>query len=74
MKAFMKGVTEWYSLQVTKEVDSVKNCREIEVKLLLSTLKPLHASWVLGLYNYFTSTPGNEIIANGWKAAGSLMQ
>ena len=42
-KAFMnRKFSEWYSLQVIKQLDIEKNCQEIEVKLLLSTLKPLH--------------------------------
>ena len=43
---------------------------EIEVELLLSKLKPLHPSWLIELYNHFTSSTGKEIIPNGWKAAG----
>ena len=63
-KAFMEGsFTEWYSLQITEEVDSGKKCWKIEVKR--STLKPLHATWVLELYDYFISTARNELIANG---------
>ena len=53
-----------------KQLDNGKNAKEIEVKLLLSKLKPLHASWLIELYNHFTSTAGKEIIANGWNAAG----
>ena len=70
-KAFMKKeFTEWCSLEIMKQLDSGKNAEEIEVKLLLSKLKPFHASWLIELYNNFTSTVGKEIIANGWKAAG----
>ena len=32
-------------------------------------MKPLHAKWVIDLFNYFTSQKGREIISNGWKAA-----
>ena len=70
-KAFMtRKFAEWHSLQITKQLDSSKNCNEIEVKLLLSILKRLHASWIIELYNHFTSSGGREIIANGWEAAG----
>ena len=49
-KGFMKKkFTEWYSLEVMREVDSGKNAEEIEVKLLLSKLKPLHTSWLIEL-------------------------
>ena len=43
---------------------------EIEVELLLSKLKPLHPSWLIELYDHFTSTTAKEIIPNGWKGAG----
>ena len=70
-KAFMKKkFTEWYSLEVTKQLDNGKSAEEIEVKLLLSKLKPPNASWLIDLYNHFTSQAGREVIANGWKAAG----
>ena len=47
-KAFMKkNFTEWYTLEVIKQLDSGKNAEEIEVKLLPS--KPLHASWLIEL-------------------------
>ena len=41
----------------------------MEVPLKLSVPKPLHAKWVIHLFNYFTSEKGREIISNGWKAA-----
>ena len=44
-KAFIKRkFNEWYSLQVMKQLDFAKTFKDIEVKLLLSTLKPLHAN------------------------------
>ena len=65
-KAFMKKkFSKWYSLEVMKQVDSGKNMEKIEVKLLLSKIKPLHASWHIELYKHFTSTAGKQIIANG---------
>ena len=39
-----------------KQLDSGKNAEKIKVKLLL------HASWLIELYNHFTSTAGKEII------------
>ena len=70
IKTFIKyKFTKWYSLQVTKQLNSGKRCEEVQVKLLLSTLKLLLANWVLKLYNYLISTSGKEFIANGWKAA-----
>ena len=64
-KAFIKRkFNEWYSLQVVKQLDFAKTFEDIEVKLLLSTLKPLHTNWILDLYNYLPSTLRKKIIAN----------
>ena len=40
---------------------------EVETDLRLSVLKPLHAQWLLNLYNYFTSPDGVKVISCGWK-------
>ena len=41
-------------------------------KLKVSVLKPLHASWLIEVYNHQTSSAGREIIVNGWKSAGIM--
>ena len=41
-----KKFNEWYMQQITKQLDSGKPTDEIEVKLQLTTLKPLHAEWL----------------------------
>ena len=58
------------NVKLIKKICSGKNAEEIEVKLLLSKLKPLHAGWLIELYKHFTPTVGKEIITNGQKAAG----
>ena len=69
-KAFMKrNFTEWYSSSISKQLDEGKAIDDIDVDLKLSILKPLHAHWIKGLYDYMTSENGREIISNGWKAA-----
>ena len=42
---------------------------EIDIKLRFLTLKPLHAAWVVDLYNNITLAEGKEIDINGWKSA-----
>ena len=32
-------------------------------------MKPMHAKWLIDLYNEFTSAKGQEIVINGWKAS-----
>ena len=47
-----------------------KDLEEIDVKLQLTTLKPLHAKWITELYNHMTSGGGKQVVLNGWRAAG----
>ena len=69
-KASMKkSFTEWYSRCIIQELDSGKGVDNIDIQLKMSVLKPVHASWINDLYNYFTGPEGKEIIINGWKAA-----
>ena len=56
-----KKFNGWYSQQISDELESGKSLEEIDAKLRLSTLKPLHAGWIVDLCNY---------IINGWKTAG----
>ena len=45
---------------------------EIDVELKISIMKPLHASWIISLYNHMTSAQGRSIVVNGWRCAGIL--
>ena len=49
-------------------MESGKDIDEIEVKLNLTTLKPLHAAWRTEFYDLMTSDQGKFVIKNGWKA------
>lgn len=65
-----KKFHNWYSQQISDELESGKSLEEIEIKLRLSTLKPLHAGWIMDFYNYITSGEGKKVVMNGWKSAG----
>ena len=70
-KRFMaKKFNGWYSDQITQQLESGKALEEVDVKLRLSTLKPLHAGWIVDFYNYITSADGEKVTNNGWDAAG----
>ena len=38
----------------------------------LTVMKPLHAKWIIDLYNELTSEKGKEIVLSGWRASGTL--
>ncbi|XP_057303392.1 uncharacterized protein LOC130640840 [Hydractinia symbiolongicarpus] len=70
-KQFMRNLfTEWYSKQIEKELSLNKKIEDINIQLKLTTIKPLHASWLLQFYNHITSADGREVVLNGWKASG----
>ena len=57
-----KKINGWCSDQISEELQSGIPFEDIDVKLRLSNLNPLHAGWVVDFYNF--------IMLNGGKAAG----
>ena len=58
---------EWFSKQVSQQLEKGTQPTDIKVSLGLTELKVMHAKWILELYNYLRHQ--NEIILNGFKAA-----
>ena len=70
-KTYLKKLfTELYAKQIENQLALGKKVEEITIKFLLSTMKPLHAKWLMQFYNEITSEKGQSVIINGWKAAG----
>ena len=70
-KGLMKHkFNNWYSDEIGKALDAGQDYRNIDIQLRLSALKPLHASWMLEMYDYLTSAKGKKIIIKGLEAAG----
>jgi len=69
-KFFKKKFSTWYSAEVQKQVDGGINFEDVGVDLKLSVLKPIHATWLVELYNFFTSTKGRVYVLKGWEKAG----
>lgn len=70
-KISSKEFIQYYSTRVPEQLQSGKSADEIEVDLTLTVIRPLHAQWLVSIYNYFTSsTHGRDIILKGWKKAG----
>ena len=47
-----------------------KEVEQVEVKLTLTTLKPIHAKWLVDFYNHMTTPKGEQVPSSGWSAAG----
>ena len=62
----------WYSAEVQKQVDSRVNFEAVIVELerKLSVLKPIRATWLVEMYNFFTSAQGRVHVLKGWEKAG----
>ena len=70
-KKFMQNqFSEYYCGEVKQQLDSGKPLAEIEVDFRLTILKPLHAQWLIALYNQFTSDKCKSVIFKGWKKSG----
>ena len=44
----------------------------VDISLKLSIVKPLHAKWLIEMYNHMTSSEGRDVCLKGWKVAGIL--
>ena len=60
----------WYRDTLNNELDAGKTLDEINIKFLLTTMKPLHANWLIDIYNDLSSAEGKKVILGGWKGSG----
>ena len=60
----------WYASQIEKQIREDPDSPITPVNFRLSTIKPLHAQWLIDAYDYIKSRP--QIVINGFKAAGIL--
>ena len=65
-----KQFVVYYCNAVKQQLASGTELEDVEVDFRLSVIKPLHAQWLVNMYNLFTSGRGKETIAKGWKKAG----
>ena len=71
LKGEIKGkFQDCFANELRMELDSGKSLDDINIKFLLSTMKPLHAGWLIDAYNKLSSCDGKSLILSGWKAAG----
>ena len=67
-KKFMKDqFTSWYSAQVQSQLDS--GVVPVDVDLRLSVLKPIHATWIVSMYNHLSKrqTVNCKRMEEGWR-------
>ena len=72
-KSFLKRLfSTWFSQQIGSQLSIGKNVDEVNIKFTLTTIKPLHAKWLVEFFNEMTSESGATVILNGWKALVSM--
>ena len=60
----------WFSKQVQKHLDKGIALEDIDIRFQLTTMKPLHANWLIALYNELTSPRAKDVIIGGWEKSG----
>ena len=71
VKKFMKDqFTAWYLVKIHTQLDSGVPLDDVDVDMHLSVLKPIHATWLVSMFNHLSSSEGRISIAKGWKKAG----
>ena len=63
---------KWFAETLRKELDAGKSLDEISIKFKLTTMKPLHAKWVIDIFNQLSSFEVEKVILAGWKASRIL--
>ena len=71
-KYMRKQFIVYYSSAVKQQLDSGKPLEDIDIDFRLTVIKPLHAQWLVDMFNFFTTQKGAEIITKGWKKAGII--
>ena len=58
--------------QITERLDNEQKIEEVDGKLQLTRLKPLHTEWLVELFNHMTTSQDKETIMSPWKASGII--
>ena len=67
-KGFLKDQFQTrYTDEIQKQMDNGKGVYEVDVDTRLTRMKPIHARWVIGLFDKLRNS--EKMIANGFKAA-----
>ena len=68
-KVFLSGkFQEWYAKEITKQIEGGTCVYSVKVNINLSIMKPLHAQWVIGLYDFLRNKP--DVVRKGFELTG----
>ena len=70
-KDFLKAkFRTWFSKLGQKHLDKGIALDDINIRFQLKTMKPLHAKWLIDLYNEVTSPHVKDVITGRWEKSG----
>ena len=58
--------SDWFTRQISIGLENGQELKDVEINYRLSVLKPLHAKWLISLYDYLDSPEGKAVVSNGW--------
>ena len=64
-KFYEEKFVTWYAEEIKKQMDAGVPAESIDVNLKLTSLKALHANWLIELYNVLTTADARETVLNG---------
>ena len=64
-----KKFSEWYKQLVDNALQAGVKVENINIEFNLTTIKPIHAKWIVDYYDHITSKAGTNVIIKGWKSA-----
>ena len=70
-KAYIQNMyNEWFSKQVATQLECGIDPTGVKISPKLSDLKPLHASWIVNLYDHLTNEEDMVVVHHGFDSAG----
>ena len=66
----MDKFSKWLEETLRKELDAGRSLDETSIKFKLTTMKPLHARWVIDVLNQLSSFERKKVILAGWNVSG----
>ena len=60
--------SEWYTQEVSKQLEAGTQVEEVHVDMRMSVMKELSSRWFISAYDHIQSNP--DIVKNGFKKAG----
>ena len=65
-KWMCQRVADWYAEQIQGDLELGSELESIKKKVTLTAMKPLHARWLIELFNIITTNQGKNVIISGW--------